>query len=119
MAGEIMEEQWKPIPNAPDYNISSMKRLRSCHKKNVEYLVYFIEGAGRIKIGIAKNIEERFRVIQTGSPVPLTLITSIPGGHKLEKELHERFEHLLCHGEWFEAAPELMRYIESQAGKEA
>ena len=57
-----MEEQLKQIPSAPGYNISNLKVIRSCHNKG-SYLVYFIEGAGRIKIGIAQHPESRIEVM--------------------------------------------------------
>lgn len=63
--------------------------------------VYFIECAGRIKIGCSKNIQGRVAHISTSAPAEVTLIASIPGNYRLEKAIHR---HLAAHrerGEWF------------------
>jgi hypothetical protein len=79
-----------------------------------ESSVYFIsaEGSGRIKIGWTDNFEARHKQIQTSSPFPLRVLLNISGDVKRERELHEKFSHLRRHMEWFEAAPELLNYIE-------
>jgi len=74
--------------------------------------VYFIQGADKIKIGIAQDPQSRFENIQNMSPIRLRLLAVQSGGYELETELHKRFDHLRQHGEWFSAAPELMNYIE-------
>jgi len=35
------------------------------------------------------------------------------GGMEKEKELHKKFESYRIHGEWFEATPILLTYIEN------
>lgn len=74
--------------------------------------VYFVAGAGLIKIGISTNIPSRFRAIRNSSPVPVELLGSCPGTTLLEGVLHGKFSHLRKHGEWFEDAPELRAEIE-------
>jgi hypothetical protein len=74
--------------------------------------VYFIAGAGLIKIGISTNITSRFRSIRNSSPVPLELLGSFPGTTMYEGWLHRKFAHLRRHGEWFEDAAELRDEIE-------
>ena len=66
--------------------------------------VYFIrcEETGRVKIGIAKAPHARLTQIQTMSPTRLSLVLSVKGGRKLEKELHKQFADSWSHGEWFE-----------------
>lgn len=74
--------------------------------------VYFIAGAGLIKIGCTTNLTSRFRTIRNSSPVPIELLGSMPGGTLEEGRTHQRFAHLRRHGEWFEDTPELRAHIE-------
>ncbi len=73
--------------------------------------MYFIAGAGLIKIGISTNIKSRFRAIRNSSPVPLELLGVTPGGTFKEGRAHQRFLQLRRHGEWFEDCPELREFI--------
>ena len=80
--------------------------------------VYFIRasgGTGPVKIGYAADVWGRLASLQTGSPVPLCVVATVPGGRALEARLHEQFAQLRSHGEWFHAAPELLEYIASHA----
>lgn len=74
--------------------------------------VYFIAGAGLIKIGTAKVVRTRLRDLQIGSPVRLDLLIAVRGSRELETLLHQRFDHLHEHGEWFRAAPELTAFVD-------
>jgi T5orf172 domain len=74
--------------------------------------VYFIAGAGLIKIGVSTNVRARFRAIRNSSPVEVVLLGMVPGGTLEESFLHCSFPHLRRHGEWFEDTPELRQHIE-------
>lgn len=82
-------------------------------------IVYFIEGAGLIKIGSTLNIASRFRSIRGSSPVPVSLIGTIPGGGPLEGLLHAKFAEHHSHGEWFRDCPTIRDYIKAfeQSGR--
>lgn len=75
--------------------------------------VYFFScaEAKAIKIGHSDDPEARLRACQTGCPLPLTLLGSIPGGVRKERELHGLFSGLRIHGEWFRSEPELLEFI--------
>ena len=78
--------------------------------------VYFFQGCDtqRIKIGISKDVQRRLKSIQ--APEPLKLMGIIKsGGKRLEKELHQRFESLRVHNEWFKPDTELLEYIRTHA----
>lgn len=73
--------------------------------------VYFIQAGdgGNIKIGFTKNMNSRFRVLQTHCPQPPKLIgLAVNGDRKLEANYHDRFASFRMHGEWFSAAPEIL-----------
>ncbi len=78
-------------------------------------MIYFIqaEGIGHIKIGFTGSDDAELRVVdlQTGSPVPLRLLGTIPGTMEDEKNLHRRFSLERVHGEWFRPVPRLLGMI--------
>lgn len=84
-------------------------------KKADSSVVYFIicREVSRIKIGTSKSLNARVERHSTACPFPLELLCSIPGGVQVEHQIHAKFAHLRRHLEWFEAAPELLSYIES------
>lgn len=73
--------------------------------------VYFAEADGRVKIGWSKKVASRVAQLQTANAVPLRLLGVIPGGRALERQLHERFAPARLSGEWFEATPDLLAYV--------
>ena len=101
--GQWSIEKCSPLTMPPYTNTHPSKRP--------EQLVYFIEGANKIKIGIAEDPETRLETLQASSPVQLRILATCNGGIKREKELHKQFAHLRLHGEWFEGAAELTSYI--------
>lgn len=72
-------------------------------------LVYFIEAVGLdvVKIGYARDIDERLRKLAPGCPAPLRLLGVMPGGPSTEHHLHTALYSLRAHGEWFRRGPEL------------
>lgn len=82
--------------------------------------VYAIRGAGLVKIGRAVAPELRLDALQSGSPVMLELVGYVAGGHKHERELHDRFREYRSHGEWFREEGEVSEWVERvRSGKGA
>lgn len=80
-------------------------------------IVYFLSAGDFVKIGKATgDAHDRVAALKTGCPFPIRILATTPGGYELERELHKRFRHLRSHGEWFHAAPELLRYVASIGG---
>ncbi len=81
--------------------------------------VYFVksETTNLIKIGFTTNHGNRINSLRNMSPTSLTLLGSISGSFSTEKEIHTRFDGLRHHGEWFEADPVLLKFIESKTGQ--
>lgn len=92
------------------------------NKQRVRYIaeptlsgIYFIQAQdkqGLIKIGWSVDCESRLRILRIGSPVELRIAAIVPGTRKRERQLHEQFNHLRVHGEWFRPSPELLDVIE-------
>lgn len=76
-------------------------------------VVYFIEAVGLnlIKIGYAMDLRLRFTGMMTASPAALTLHGVIPGGPKVEMEIHDRLAEHRAHGEWFHKTPAVMAEV--------
>lgn len=66
-------------------------------------MIYFAQTNDNthIKIGYASNVRNRLSALQTGAPMGVKLLASMPGDHKVERKLHDRFAGLRVHGEWF------------------
>lgn len=77
-------------------------------------IVYFIQAEnGPIKIGHTRgDPTKRMQALQIGSPVRLTVLASLEGTYRLEKQLHEKFSQLRLIGEWFKPEQELLALIE-------
>jgi hypothetical protein len=64
-------------------------------------LVYFARCQTFIKIGVARDVYTRIKVLGTASPWPVTLVAAMLGGEREEKLLHHRFRALHHCNEWF------------------
>jgi|SRR5579872_1937309 len=81
--------------------------------------VYFVQGAltGLIKIGVSSRTLIRIAALATTSPDRLTVLGVLPcwDHGRTEQKIHEYFDGLRVHGEWFSPAPGLTRWIEKNA----
>ena len=77
-------------------------------------MIYFIRAGSRgpIKIGFASDVAARMASLQTASPVPLVLIGAIPGGLKLEKQIHAEVAEARLTGEWFKPTVDVRRWAQ-------
>lgn len=89
---------------------------RTGRRRPAQQSVYFIQATnGMVKIGIASDPHGRLRALQTGSPLRLRLLATIPNcGPETEADLHSRFAEHRAHGEWFLPAAALLDFIRDQ-----
>ena len=80
--------------------------------------VYLIQAGrkGPIKIGVARNVNARMCILQTGNHKELRLIVKLGPfteyyAYKIEGLLHKKFSNRRIRGEWFTGVS--MKYIES------
>ena len=89
-------------------------------KQSAERSVYFMRDpdTGSIKIGKAKNPEQRLRTFQTANP-NIEILATVPGYTKLENQLHRKFadSRIFHNREWFHPAPEILDYIRNSSFK--
>jgi hypothetical protein len=88
----------------------SEQRMRA---PKVRGYVYFIGGGDWIKIGFAKNVSRRLEALRTTCPFPLTVLASLPGTAKRERELQNRFAAYRLSGEWFRFDGDLKAFVET------
>ncbi len=84
------------------------KRVSSKQSASV---VYFALAGDLVKIGVTTNPTDRLAALSTTSAVDLSLIKTIPGDVRLERELHQRFSDLRVRGEWFRYTEQLADFI--------
>jgi hypothetical protein len=87
----------------------SEQRMRA---PKVRGYVYFIGGGDWVKIGFAKNVSRRLEALRTTCPFPLTVLASLPGTAKRERELQNRFASYRLSGEWFRFDGDLKAFVE-------
>lgn len=71
--------------------------------------VYFIECAGRIKIGYSADAVSRVKTLSTAAPTPLKMLGFVDGSRSLEKALH--LKPFNDHREWFSDCPEVRALV--------
>jgi Meiotically Up-regulated Gene 113 (MUG113) protein len=76
--------------------------------------VYFIRrpSDGRIKIGYTNNVRNRLNDLRGQHGERLEILAREPGGKSRESVLHNQFSEHRRRGEWFDAAPELLAYVD-------
>jgi hypothetical protein len=88
--------------------------LRATYEEFTKGFIYFIQGeiTKRIKIGFTKRkLSIRIGQLQVGSPDKLSLLGWLWGNEDVEFYIQNMWWHLRDHGEWFNASPELLKYI--------
>jgi hypothetical protein len=82
-------------------------------------MIYFIQDCSLylIKIGYTSgDVNGRLCALQTGSPVGLVLLFTMPGEMPDEAALHLRFAGLRERGEWFRPGPPLLQFLLKASG---
>ena len=86
-------------------------------KKEVECVYFVLETVQKVvKIGYTANIDARFSGLRTANVNPLKILAVVPGGQKLEHQLHKRLSHLRVRGEWFKDCAELRKVLKEIKG---
>lgn len=67
----------------------------------INFVIYFIQAKQFVKIGYSKSPRYRLQKLQTGNPVKLKLLATMPGNKQTEDGLHEAFKKQQYRGEWF------------------
>lgn len=75
---------------------------------NSDRFIYILKSGTYYKIGIAKDVAQRLRNLQTGNPIEIALVSAafFEGAPRFESKLHEAFSEYRTRGEWFELPPD-------------
>lgn len=80
-------------------------------------IVYFISWTrGPIKIGVARNVNQRLASLQISSPHKLGVLASTTGGYARERAYHRQFVSHRLRGEWFVRCPAILEEIDRLNG---
>ncbi|WP_187278259.1 GIY-YIG nuclease family protein [Methylobacterium sp. WL7] len=72
---------------------------------------YIIRCGPFVKIGMAVDVETRFRTLLASNPFDLEMVAILPGGRAVERALHLRFAAYKHRDEWFREEGELAAWI--------
>ncbi len=79
--------------------------------------VYLMRSGDRYKIGLAKDVERRWRQLRTGDPaITIEHVIRSPRASALEADLHQRFRRQRIELEWFALGPGDIAYIKHLDG---
>lgn len=108
---------WSSLLNLPQSKTPASEK--EIFPKRKEVYVYFIlnEASNKVKIGISIYPDSRIAQLQTGIHDRLTMLGYIIGDRHKERELHDKFSHLRCTGEWFDYDEELSLFIKDVLGQ--
>jgi len=84
-------------------------------KPNAIYAVRPTGAQGPVKIGACTNPARRLRMLNTGSPVRLEMVASMPGSIELERRIHKALTAVRERGEWFTHGPLVAAVLEWMA----
>lgn len=85
--------RWSPPPEPKPQG--PVPKVRLC-------TIYFIgSDDGPIKIGRARNVEQRLAALQTSHPYRLRVLASVLAEPWVEQHYHKRFASSRLSGEWF------------------
>lgn len=81
------------------------------------YVYFVLHGKTRVKIGVAKNVQNRVNQLQTGIIGKLNIYYATPGSYELERELHRIFAAHRLTGEWFTYCKDIRAWIDADVGR--
>lgn len=82
------------------------------------HIVYFAQfggDGGLIKIGYTGDLPKRVIALGKSAPLPVAAMGWMAGGHAREQRLHRMFKTSRFNGEWFNATPQLVDFIQKNA----
>jgi len=97
-----------------------LEYIRRVHKEAQERMgmnttvpgyVYAIRSGRHLKIGFARNLEQRLNALQVSSPREIELIGSVTGYPQHERTIQGRFAEYHVRGEWFKDCEAIRRFF--------
>ncbi|MFC9529057.1 GIY-YIG nuclease family protein [Streptomyces sp. NPDC056975] len=99
---EQMDREWEEMIELMEQPLPRAVRKKVRFDDRWVYAISTDDTPDSIKIGVAQDIGQRMKSLQTGSATALELRWRARGGFPLERYLHEQFDARRTHGEWFD-----------------
>jgi hypothetical protein len=90
---------------------SAQLPLRQSKRRNRPCYIYVLEHAGRIKIGISRDVPARLKEIERHMDHPPKLLGVVGGTYQHERAIHKRLSDHRLKGEWFKDVTEVRALI--------
>lgn len=97
-------------PPAPLWSRVDRLAETEIQKHRIVYFIGTLDTA--IKIGTSYSAADRFKTIQSMSPIPLEILAVRQGGETVENAYHHWFYEHRLHGEWFSPHADILAEIE-------
>jgi len=107
MSKEIEINKLKETIAQCNAELTYLKTFHSFKQPYTKKDLYFAICGDVVKIGVSNNPDYRIKSLETGSPLELTLLASIPNKGDKENYCHSKLKHLHLHGEWFRYTEEI------------
>lgn len=110
---KIPSDGWNPCSHdAAGYKTFSWNYEEKRREPQKKKTIYFLKAGPFIKIGFTTgNPAWRIIGLQTGCPYPITLLATICGTARTERQLHRKFAKHRTTGEWFHEVDEILNFI--------
>ncbi len=93
-------------------SVSKRRKPEETRRRAMTWVYFIRQVRGPVKIGHARDVDQRLATIQTCSPQEVELLGVMPGGGDMERCLHKLFAKLRIRGEWFRFTRTIERFIE-------
>ena len=103
--GYIENGMFYPSESVARYYFEKQREYNSKIEDDNLTNIYFIQSinGGPVKIGKAKNVQQRLLGFQIGCPVKLSVVAVYKNvDDSLENVLHNKYSEYRIHGEWFD-----------------
>ena len=91
--------------NKDNYELRKVNNFKKYNpsKDDINKYVYIIKAGKHTKVGISKNLQNRFKEIQTANPYVLELVFTkiVDNAQAVEKSIHKEYSNFHILGEWF------------------
>lgn len=115
---QLRDEHGQDALRAIEHFRANGSKISAGMKTGVGFIYFIREQYGSTKIGKTINIKRRLGNINLLVPYSLELIFVIKSDnvHKLEGELHRKYNHLRIKGEWFNLSDSDLDFIKATYG---
>jgi hypothetical protein len=75
------------------------------------FIVYIVRCGDFVKVGTTQDLRARLQALQAANPYPITLLATLDGDDRRERELHRRLAPHRHRNEWFRLEGDVTAFI--------